>query len=76
MCLFITAAKKKAEQKRTGGGPAPPRYTPEEELALGLNVNRLIVEGIPGSSSSSDQKPGNSNSNAFIKWVLNYLATP
>jgi len=56
MCLFITATKKKAEQKRTGGGPAPPRYTPEEEL-----------EGIPGGSSSPDQKPRNSNSNAFIK---------
>jgi len=79
MCLSVynsNQEKGRAEKKKTGGGPAPPRYTPAEEMALGLSVNWPIVEGIPGSSSSSDQKPGTS-SNTFItgKWVLNYLAT-
>ncbi|KTG34047.1 hypothetical protein cypCar_00035897 [Cyprinus carpio] len=62
-----TATKKKAEQKKkTGGGPAPPHYTPAEELALGLNVSRPIVEGIPGGTSSLDQNAGTSKSNTFI----------
>ncbi|XP_056620848.1 uncharacterized protein LOC130434616 isoform X2 [Triplophysa dalaica] len=66
ICLSITATKKKAERKKTGGGPAPPQYTPAEELALGLNSNRPIVEGIPGGSSSLDPKPGTSSSHTFI----------
>ncbi|KTG32270.1 hypothetical protein cypCar_00040481 [Cyprinus carpio] len=53
-------------RKKTGGGPAPPHYTLAEELALGLNVNRPIVEGIPGGTSSLDQNPGTSNTNTFI----------
>ncbi|KAI2647138.1 N-acetylmuramate/N-acetylglucosamine kinase [Labeo rohita] len=58
--------KKRAEQKKTGGGPAPPRHTPAEELALGWNATRPIVEGIPGGSSSLDQQPGCSSSSTFI----------
>ncbi|CAM4276047.1 unnamed protein product [Leuciscus chuanchicus] len=64
--ILQTATKKKAEQKKTGGGPAPPHYTPAEELALGLNMNRPILEGIPEGSSSLDLKPGTSNSNTLI----------
>ncbi|XDV26270.1 hypothetical protein PO909_030028 [Leuciscus waleckii] len=59
------------EMKKTGGGPAPPHYTPAEELALGLNENRPIVEGIPGGSSSLDLKPGTSNSNTLITVLHN-----
>jgi hypothetical protein len=75
MCLFISATRKKAEQKKTGGGPAPPRHTPAEELALELNVNRPNVQGIPGSSSSLDPQPGSSSSSTFItgKEVFNSL---
>ncbi|XP_059389511.1 uncharacterized protein LOC132122992 [Carassius carassius] len=65
-----TTTKKKAG-KKTGGGPAPPQYTPAEELALGLNENRTIVEGIPGGSSSSDPKTGISSSNTFITVLHN-----
>ncbi|CAM4567733.1 unnamed protein product [Leuciscus chuanchicus] len=67
-CDWPSATKKKAKKKikKTGGGPAPPQYTPAEELALGLNENRTIVEGIPEGSSSSDPKPGTSSSNTFI----------
>ncbi|XP_039550087.1 uncharacterized protein LOC120494822 [Pimephales promelas] len=68
--ILQNATKKKAE-KKTGGGPAPPQYTPAEELALGLNQNRPIVEGIPGGSSSSDPKPGTSSSNTFITVLHN-----
>lgn len=76
MCLFISATRKKAEQKKTGGGPAPPRHTPAEELALELNVNRPNVQGIPGSSSSLDPQPrSSSSSSTFItgKEVFNSL---
>jgi len=71
MCLSVYNSN-----QEKGGGPAPPQYNPPEELALGLNVNRPIVEGIPGGSSSLDQKPGTS-SNTFItgKLVLNDLTT-
>ncbi|XDV42541.1 hypothetical protein PO909_011178 [Leuciscus waleckii] len=64
--------RKRLKKKKTGGGPAPPQYTPAEELALGLNENRTIVEmGIPGGSSSSDPKPGTSSSNTFITVLHN-----
>ncbi|XP_072574686.1 uncharacterized protein [Paramormyrops kingsleyae] len=63
--------QEKGWEKKTGGGPAPPQYTPAEELALGLNENRTIVEGIPGGSSSSDPKPGTSSSNTFIAVLHN-----
>ncbi|ROK67589.1 hypothetical protein DPX16_12491 [Anabarilius grahami] len=63
--------EKGGAEKKTGGGPAHPHYTPAEELALGLNVNRPIVEGIPGSTSSLDQNPGTSNSNTFITVLHN-----
>ncbi|KAJ8006134.1 hypothetical protein DPEC_G00125090 [Dallia pectoralis] len=68
--ILQNATKKKAEQKKTCGDPASPRYTPAEELALGLNVNRPTVEGIPGGSSSLDQQPGISNSSTFITAVV------
>ncbi|KAJ8004454.1 hypothetical protein DPEC_G00135870 [Dallia pectoralis] len=62
--LTNQATTKKAERKNTEGGPAPARYTPAEELALGLNVS--LVEGIPGGSSSLDQQSGTSSSNTLI----------
>ncbi|KAL4007417.1 hypothetical protein ACER0C_001269 [Sarotherodon galilaeus] len=65
----FSATKKRAEQIKTGGGPAPPRHTPAEELALGLNATRPIVEGIPGGSSSLDQQPGCSSS-TFITGAI------
>ncbi|KAL4000529.1 hypothetical protein ACER0C_008300 [Sarotherodon galilaeus] len=64
--ILQNATKKRAEQIKTGGGPAPPRHTPAEELALGLNATRPIVEGIPRGSSSLDQQPGCSSSSTFI----------
>ncbi|KAL3971073.1 nuclear receptor subfamily 1 group D member 2 [Sarotherodon galilaeus] len=64
--ILQNATKKRAEQQQTGGGPAPPRHTPAEELALGLNATRPIVEGIPGGSSSLDQQPGCSSSSTYI----------
>ncbi|KAL3971413.1 D-glutamate cyclase [Sarotherodon galilaeus] len=68
--ILQNATKKRAEQIKTGGGPAPPRHTPAEELALGLNATRPIVEGIPGGSSSLDQQPGCSSSSTFITATL------
>ncbi|CAM4529177.1 unnamed protein product [Leuciscus chuanchicus] len=50
--------------------PTEPGFS-QVELALGLNVNRPIVEGIPGGSSSSDQQPGTSSSNTFITVLHN-----
>jgi len=60
--------EKKRKAKQRGGGPAPPSYTPTEEL----NVNLPIVEGIPGFSSSSDSQPEARSSNTFTagKWTL------
>ena len=55
--MFVWVTNKKAEQKKTGGGPAPPHYTPAEELALGLNVNRPIVEGM-GAALPSTKSQG------------------
>lgn len=71
VCLFITATKKKAKQKKPGGVPASLRHTPAEEQALGLNANRPIVEGKPGGSSSLDPQPGFSRKSTFIieKWA-------
>ncbi|XDV36664.1 hypothetical protein PO909_006404 [Leuciscus waleckii] len=43
----------------------------KEELALGLNVNRPIVEIIPVLGSSSDPQPGTSSSNSFITVLHN-----
>ncbi len=63
-CLYQQLAKRQSK-KRAGGGLAPPRHTPAEELALELNVNRANVQGIPGSSSSFDPQPGSSSSSSF-----------
>ncbi|KAL0150339.1 hypothetical protein M9458_054341, partial [Cirrhinus mrigala] len=52
--------------KKTGGGLAPSPYTPAEEQDLGFNINRPIVEGIPGGSTSLDPQPGTSSSTTFI----------
>ncbi len=77
MCLFISATigKRLSKKKKTGGGSAPPRHTPAEELALGLNVNRPNVQGIPGGRSSLDPQPGSSSSSTFItgKEAFKYL---
>ncbi|XP_073763934.1 uncharacterized protein si:ch211-281p14.2 isoform X2 [Danio rerio] len=60
------ATRKRCEQKKTGGGPAPPPHTPAEELALGFNANRPIVQGIPGGSSSLEPQPGTSKGTTVI----------
>ncbi|KAK0139240.1 hypothetical protein N1851_024171 [Merluccius polli] len=48
---------KKADSRKTGGGPAPPPLTVAEELALSHNTGRPVAEGIPGGSSSSECTP-------------------
>nr|XP_055042871.1 uncharacterized protein LOC129429909 [Misgurnus anguillicaudatus] len=60
--ILQNATKKRAEQLKTGDGPAPPCYTAAEELALGLNVDWPIVSGIPEGISSLDTQPGTSSS--------------
>ncbi|KAM8908373.1 uncharacterized protein AB9W97_005770 [Spinachia spinachia] len=69
--IQLTTAAKKKSIKKTGVGPAPPHYTPAEELALGLNANRPIVEGIPGGSSSLNLQPETSSSNTLITVLHN-----
>ncbi|XP_028456304.1 uncharacterized protein LOC114570260 [Perca flavescens] len=65
--IVQTANRKKAEARRTGGGPAPPPLTEAEELALSQNAGRPVAEGIPGGSSSS--KPATSqDTSAFIRY--------
>ncbi|XP_067444724.1 nuclear apoptosis-inducing factor 1-like [Thunnus thynnus] len=55
--IVQTANRKKADARKTGGGPAPPPLTEAEELALSQNVGRPVAEGIPGGSSSSEPTP-------------------
>ncbi|KAK0144678.1 hypothetical protein N1851_017021 [Merluccius polli] len=50
-------AAKKADARKTGGGPAPPPLTEAEELALSQYIGRPVAEGIPGGSSSSESTP-------------------
>ncbi|KAF1380253.1 hypothetical protein PFLUV_G00184910 [Perca fluviatilis] len=52
--IVQTANRKKAEARRTGGGPAPPPLIEAEELAWSRNEGRPVAEGIPGGSSSSE----------------------
>ncbi|KAK0149797.1 hypothetical protein N1851_009452 [Merluccius polli] len=52
--IVQTANRKKADARKTGGGPAPPPLTEAEELALSQYIGRPVAEGIPGGSSSSE----------------------
>ncbi|KAK0134546.1 hypothetical protein N1851_029816 [Merluccius polli] len=61
--IVQTANRKKADSRKTGGGPAPPPLTVAEELALSHNTGRAVAEGIPRGSSSSECTP-----NTFIKY--------
>lgn len=51
---FYSANRKRADARKTGGGPPPPRLTEAEELAMSQTVGRPVAEGIPGGTSSSD----------------------
>ncbi|KAK0136580.1 hypothetical protein N1851_027265 [Merluccius polli] len=64
--IVQTANRKKADSRKTGGGPAPPPLTVAEELALSHNTGRPVAEGIPGGSSSSECTP--QDTSAFIKY--------
>ncbi|XP_039503074.1 uncharacterized protein LOC120459725 isoform X2 [Pimephales promelas] len=52
-----TSSRKKAEARKTGGGPAPPPLSNAEEMALSLNAGRPMAEGIPGGTSSEPVTP-------------------
>ncbi|XP_070832595.1 uncharacterized protein [Chaetodon trifascialis] len=64
--IVQTANRKKADARKTGGGPAPPSLTEAEELALSHNLGMPVAEGIPGGSSSSELAP--QDTSAFIKY--------
>ncbi|XP_056598334.1 uncharacterized protein LOC130421137 isoform X5 [Triplophysa dalaica] len=55
--IIQSANRKRAEARKTGGGPAPPPLTDAEEMALSLNTGRPVAEGIPGGSSSEPVSP-------------------
>ncbi|KAK0151971.1 hypothetical protein N1851_006670 [Merluccius polli] len=57
---------KKADARKTGGGPAPPPLTVAEELALSHNTGRPVAEGIPGGSSSSECTPQDTNCDGAV----------
>ncbi|XP_034566581.1 uncharacterized protein LOC117831812 isoform X2 [Notolabrus celidotus] len=64
--IVQTANRKKADARKTGGGPAPPPLTEAEALALIQNCGRPATEGIPGGSSSSEPTP--QDTSAFITY--------
>ncbi|XP_076871306.1 uncharacterized protein LOC143521820 [Brachyhypopomus gauderio] len=55
--LVQSANRKRAEVRKTGGGPRPPPLTQAEELALPENSGRPITPGITGGSSSEPSTP-------------------
>ncbi|XP_039503075.1 uncharacterized protein LOC120459725 isoform X3 [Pimephales promelas] len=55
--ILQAANRKKAEARKTGGGPAPPPLSNAEEMALSLNAGRPMAEGIPGGTSSEPVTP-------------------
>ncbi|KAI2650860.1 Sodium/glucose cotransporter 2 [Labeo rohita] len=61
-----SANRKKAEARKTGGGPAPPPLTNAEEMALSLNTGRPVAEGIPAGCSSEPVTPQHTNSDGNI----------
>ena len=52
---FYSANRKRADARKTGGGPPPPRFTEVEELAVSQTAGRPVAEGIPGGTSSLDR---------------------
>ncbi|XP_078797709.1 uncharacterized protein LOC144989335 isoform X2 [Oryzias latipes] len=65
--IIQSANRKKAEARKTGGGPAPPPLTTAEEMALSLNTGRPVAEGIPAGSSSEPVTP--QDTSAFIRYA-------
>ncbi|KAK0133438.1 Transposable element Tcb2 transposase [Merluccius polli] len=63
--IIQNANRKKAEARKTGGGPRPPPLTESEELALSQNRGRPVAEGIPGGSSSEPVTP--QDTSAYIR---------
>ncbi|CAL8349101.1 unnamed protein product [Boreogadus saida] len=54
--IVQTANQKKAEARKTGGGP-PLQHSEAEEMALRQQSIRPVAEGIPGGSSSDPPPP-------------------
>ena len=50
--IHFKANRKKAEERKTGSGPAVSPLTPVEELVISINRGRPMMEGIPGGTSS------------------------
>ncbi|CAL8349036.1 unnamed protein product [Boreogadus saida] len=63
--IVQTANRKKAEARKTGGGPPPAPLTVAEEMALSQQSMRPVAEGIPGGSSSDPPTP--QDRSAFIR---------
>ncbi|CAB1435294.1 unnamed protein product [Pleuronectes platessa] len=63
--IVQTANRKKAEARKTGGGPPPAALTEAEEMALSQQSMRPVAEGIPGGSSSDPPTP--QDRSAFIR---------
>ncbi|KAK0146187.1 hypothetical protein N1851_014504 [Merluccius polli] len=63
---IVQTERKKADSRKTGGGPAPPPLTVAEELALSHNTGRPVAEGIPGGSSSSECTPQDTNCDGAV----------
>ncbi|XP_072571008.1 uncharacterized protein [Paramormyrops kingsleyae] len=55
--IVQTANRKKAEARKTGGGPPPTPLTEAEEMALSQNTGRPMADGILGGSSSDTAMP-------------------
>ncbi|XP_024118383.1 uncharacterized protein LOC112139785 [Oryzias melastigma] len=55
--IIQKANRKRADARKTGGGPAPPPLTEAEEMALSINTGRPMADGIPGGSSSEGATP-------------------
>ena len=57
LSVLISAVKKKAHVSGTGGGPPTPDPTSAEELALDLNQERPVMEGIRGGTATDCVPP-------------------
>lgn len=68
----MLANRKKAEARKTGGGPPPAALTEAEEMALSQQSMRPVAEGIPGGSSSDPPTP--QDRSAFIRgWLFKII---